>query len=418
MDNDQFGGRTDDDLFADDFEPIAPENQIPIVTPAVSETPPIEPSGSQVETNPSAPEAPASAAPPSQTPKSLAQSRHNRPEKAPRSNSNHSSNNSGQKPKLPKPSPAESTTSPAAVPAPPPTAPKGPAASTTASPASANKFQSLNTASAVSEARLGSGANPRTKMTEDELAAKMDKMRIINAEKQRRFQQTQADENAHAEALARSQEEMAKRRAEDAAKRRAAEEDRKRLEDERAKNRERKLNAMGKKEGGWDEGKEERQAEEDRRGFRSAYGGVRGSREGGGGLSGSRFADQDAASDGYGYNSRGRGGRGRGGRGRGRGGHLFDSGGDREYDSQDRALANESWAARRDKEKQTKQTLKQEDFPALPFTNKTTAQAPAKKIDTTTTAAAVLAAEIPLSPPVGKWDEEVAAMEGAATTAS
>jgi hypothetical protein len=37
------------------------------------------------------------------------------------------------------------------------------------------------------ESRIGSGANPRTKLTEDELAAKMERMRILNAEKARKL---------------------------------------------------------------------------------------------------------------------------------------------------------------------------------------------------------------------------------------
>ncbi|KAK1759908.1 hypothetical protein QBC47DRAFT_373306 [Echria macrotheca] len=422
MDNDQFGGRTDDDLFADDFEPIAPENQIPILTtadsaPVTTSIPPQEKLATETEP---------AAIPPTQVPKSLAQSRHNRPDKPARPN-NHKSNGSSSHPKPAKQPPTNSDKDTLQTPAAPSTAPKAPSAAASA-PA---KYVSSNTASAVSEARLGSGANPRTKLTEEELSARMEEMRLLNAKTERRFQQTQADESAHAEALLRGQEEARKRRLEEAAKKKAENEDRRRLEEERAKNRERKLNE--KKEGGWDEGKNERLAEEDRRGFRSAHGGIRGSLHSG--LAGSRYAhaeNDDPGEHGNGSSGRARGGRGRGGRGgRGRGGkQLFDPVGDRSQDSYS-GSNNDSWATRRDQEKLAlgKLANKQEEFPALPSMGNgskkvekavpkyppqpSSAGKATDKLDTLTASSQPgnFATEIPLSPPIGKWDEEVEAMD-------
>jgi hypothetical protein len=56
--------------------------------------------------------------------------------------------------------------------------------------------------------------------------------------------------------------------------------------------------------------------------------------------------------------------------------------------------------------------LKAEDFPALPSST-----AAPKKIDTTWVPKPG-AAEIPISPPIGKWDEEVAATLDANQTTS
>ncbi|KAK0708027.1 hypothetical protein B0H67DRAFT_603129 [Lasiosphaeris hirsuta] len=461
MDNEQFGGRTDDDLFADDFEPAAPEDQVPTATPAEEvqvQSPdvpvPVEPKG-EVEV----PVVEPHAAPQQTQPhKYLSQSRHNRPEKPARhTNSNGHNNNSNshasrkQPTKAPAPAtPSAANTSPPQAPsapaaatttttsAAPPTAPKGPAASSSASTAAPTaptapagaKYVSTNTASAVSEARLGSGANPRTKLTDTELASKMEKMRILNAEKTRLFEKAQRDESAHAEALAKSQAEQKRRRAEEAVKRRAAEEDQRRLNEERAKNRERKLNAMGQKEGGWDEGKQERLVEEERKNFRGAHGGVRGVRNGGGGLAGSRYAnsldgnevDRYGGDDGS-YGGRGRGARGRGvgrgGRG-GRGGRtLFDANGDRVEDRSG-DLSSQSWASLREKDNKPKAPPKAEEFPALPSPS----NAP-KKINTQTESATAtpaaanltsIAAEIPLSPAIGKWDDEMAAMDAKTTS--
>src|SRR5690606_10674008 len=97
----------------------------------------------------------------------------------------------------------------------------------------------------------------RTKLTEDELAAKMSRMRLLAAEKARKFEVAERDEREHAAAYARGMEEARKRRAEEAERRKRGEEERRRMEEERERNRERKLKAMGggNREGNWDEGK-------------------------------------------------------------------------------------------------------------------------------------------------------------------
>lgn len=381
--DDQFNGRTDDDLFSDDFEPalspeqhaaepVVPQAKAPVVIQKTDPEPQTKPQTKPQTQQPA--KSPKPAAPAPQPPKSLAQSRHARP---------------AQNTKQTKPATAKEPTAETATATAPPSQtvakkpiPTGPAKEN----APANK--------AGGDSRLGSGANPRTKLTETELADKMEKMRILAAEKTRKFEEEMRDESEHAAAYARGMEEARKRRVVEEEKRRRGDEEKKRLDDERAKNRERKLQAMGMKEGGWDEGKQERLDEEERRGFRSAHGGVRGAR--GLGLSGSRFAD--AAEDrgesfGGDRGARGRG-RGRGGRGRGGGRGGFGDGlGDREGNN--RAPGRQSQA-------QPQSTPKAEDFPALPLSA-------APKIETTGVLPP-LPVDIPLSPPIGKWDDEVAAM--------
>jgi len=400
---DQFGGRTDDDLFADDFEPVPPSAEPAAVVPAPekntpSAVPAPQPTAQQTE-------APSTSAPP----RSLAQSRHNRPAQ-------------------PRP-PRQTSSQPAAAPAAstaaaPPTAPAGPKAAAPAGPKASSGV-----------ARLQSGANPRTKLTDDELNAKMEAMRIASAEKSRRFEQAQRDERDHDLVYARGMEEARKRKAADEEKRRRGEEDRRRMEDERAKNRERKLKAMGMKEGGWDEGKHEREEEERRRGgFRGAHGGVRGERATGRshGFAMERFlaepesathlASSDRAAGDvqpeetavkeFGPNefrgrARGprRGTTGRGGRG-GRGAH-----GDRNDRNGGPREDREKPAAKADPPDLTKN-----DFPALPPGSKPSVETPAnhgfqplplKKDDAGAKAKAPLAPLSPLSPI--QWDEDVAA---------
>ena len=377
MDPDQFGGRTDDDLFSDDYEPVAPEQQQVSVPVAATSQPHDVPASSPA---PEASPAPTASLPP---PKNLAQSRHNhnRPEKPPRgpsSHNNHHHNNNNNNKQHAKPNttdtPPQPTIPPPSTSPPPPSAPKEPAAAR-------ENIIGRNTASVNSESRIGSGVNPRKKPTEEELAAKMEKMRILAAEKTRKFEQAQRDENEHAAAYAKGMEEARKRKAEEAVRRKAADEDKRRLEDERAKNRERKLAAMGMKEGGWDEGKEERIQEEESKVFRGANGGVRGvrtggglgasrfSREGdgeGGGLGASRYArdgDGDGGERDRGGN-RGRGGRGRGGRGGGRGGRaLFDADGE----DRDRERNGSGYSHSQDvRKKEVKPSLAPDEFPALP----------------------------------------------------
>ncbi|GAB1315454.1 hypothetical protein MFIFM68171_05664 [Madurella fahalii] len=441
MDHDQFGGRTDDDLFSDDIEPVDELSSLPTAAEPLSED-----ALSQPEPAPPAPvqQPEPAAAPPPQAPRSsLAQSRH-----APRQQDKprHPPNNKPpQKPpntitdtpptQEPPASTASSRTSTPAV-------PTGPSANSTSSSSNNNSNNSnnnnkppsnaprepssKNTASAVSAARLNSGANPRTKLTEEELAARMEKMRLLAAEKTRRFEEAQRDETEHAAAYARGMEEARRRRAEDAARRRVAEEERRRLEEERARNRERKLAAMGIKEDGWDQGKEVARDNRGLAAFRGAFGGVRGNRSGQGqgqgqgqglGLGGSRFASSspDGAEEYNGFVGRGRGGRGRGGKSArgGRGGRgLYEyeeRDGGRDWDrGRDAVAAQEMRTGGPGQLAPKKTDLKAEDFPALP----SFAAAPPKKLDTAWGAKSNNPmADIPLSPPVGKWDEEVAAMD-------
>ncbi|KAK3952827.1 hypothetical protein QBC32DRAFT_132700 [Pseudoneurospora amorphoporcata] len=414
MDHEHFGGRTDDDLFADDFEPVAPEEQVATISTEtgapVQDTNITSPATTAVEhSQPSEPAPVQKPTPAPQAPRGLANSRHapaNRPEKQPRNNNrypkakNSPSNNSATQ------SQQQQSSSNA-----PPSAPKE-----LREKEAKDKEAGRNTASVSSAARIGSGANPRTKLTEDELAAKMAKMRIMAAEKTKRFEQAQRDENEHAAAYAKGMEEDRKRRAEQAARRKAAEEDRKKMEDERERNRERKMRAMGAKEGGsWDEGKEERMREQDR----SSYRGHRG-------VANTAFARglADGNEQGDGYHGGRRGGRGGFGGGRGRGGgdgyggrSLFEP--DPENESAGgRRFHQNSLNRGRDRKgggpaapraeragpgsgapKTDKPKLTPDEFPALPGSKPTAPQV--------STNAPLSFASLPLSPAVGRWDDEV-----------
>ncbi|KAJ4386956.1 hypothetical protein N0V85_007882 [Neurospora sp. IMI 360204] len=408
MDPEQYGGRTDDDLFADDFEPVAPEEQVATISTEtgapVQDTNITSPDSTAVElSQPSEPAPVQKSAPAPQAPRGLANSRHapaNRPEKQPRNNNRHPKANNSASNNSATQSQQQQSTSNA-----PPSAPKE-----LREKEARDKEAGRNTASVSSAARIGSGANPRTKLTEDELAAKMEKMRIMAAEKTKRFEQAQRDETEHAAAYAKGMEEDRKRRAEQAAKRKAAEEDRKKMEDEREKNRERKMRAMGAKEGGsWDEGKEERMREEDRRGYR----GVRG-------VANTQSWAQDPADgneQGDGYRGGRRGGRGGFGGGRGRGvgdGYggrtLFEP--DPENESGKRFYQRRDWksdgpaAPRAERSgfgsgapKADKPKLTPDEFPALPGSKSTAPQV--------STNAPLSFASLPLSPAVGRWDDEV-----------
>ncbi|PHH93324.1 hypothetical protein CDD83_7109 [Cordyceps sp. RAO-2017] len=255
---------------------------------------------------------------------------------------------------------------------------------------------SQNTA-ASAEARLKSGANPRQKLTEEELAAKMEKMKLLAAEKTRKFQMAEQDERQHAEAYARGMEEARRRRTEEAERRRRADDERRKLDDERARNRERKLKAMGMKDGGWDEGKEAAAEEEARRSFRGANGGIRGAKGGAAsGLGTSRYARGGGADrpdvdrflgDRHGPRGRGRGGRGSGPQSLGR-------------DSRESRPQPKTGAP----------VLTTDEFPALPSAG------PAKK-EADGSAAPASAHEDSVVPPLptppagGKWDDEMEALD-------
>ncbi|KAG5999289.1 hypothetical protein E4U43_002160 [Claviceps pusilla] len=325
--DDQFGGRTDDDLFYDDFEPVesetilVTEEHYPQQTPAHAPTSSTQPSVSVEPSRPrqqqqqqqqpkpkkssppvhKAPVATTSQPQPQPQPQvkggNLSSSRYARKGNA---NSKQQQQQQQQQSTPPPPAAAHKSKAPNSTTnttnatlqnkqseskdegdaSPPANAPTAPAKET--------KSHSSQHAAAHPEARLGSGANPRQKLTEAELAAKMEQMKLISAEKARKFEMAEQDEKQHAQAYAKGMEDARKRRAEDAERRRRGEEEKRKLDDERAKNRERKLKAMGMKEGGWDEGKEAILEEEARKGFRGANGGIRGTKRGG--LGGSRFA--------------------------------------------------------------------------------------------------------------------------------
>lgn len=264
----------------------------------------------------------------------------------------------------------------------------------------------------------------------------MEKMKLLSAEKARKFEMAEQDEKQHAEAYARGMQEARKRRAEEAERRKRGEEDRRKLEDERAKNRERKLKAMNIKDGSWDEGKEALAEEEARRGFRGANGGIRGTKSRG--LGGSRFSrgeevrgEEVRGEDTWGeeapdvdrflddrYRGRGRGGRGRGGngrgRGRGRGGYDGPVNDFRPAEPEVPAVDNFNKAA-----------PATDDFPALPAgknnnnsgnTKADTEQSSNAEQKPTMAQAARLAMAPPPAPlpplePGGAWDDEMEALD-------
>lgn len=253
------------------------------------------------------------------------------------------------------------------------------------------------------EIRAKSGSNPRQKLTEDELTAKMEKMKLLSAEKARKFEMAEQDEKQHAAAYARGMEEARKRRAEDAERRKRGEEERRKLEDERAKNRERKLKAMNIKENSWDEGKQALADEEARQGFRGANGGIRGAKTRG--LGGSRFARDDEAPDVDRFlddRYRGGGGRGRGDRGRGANGNGRGRG--RGRGSYDGPVGDSRPAKQQ-------QVPAADDFPSLPSDNtKAKAEPEQNSAAAKPTMAQAAAAPPPPLPIVlagGKWDDEM-----------
>ena len=215
----------------------------------------------------------------------------------------------------------------------------------------------------------------------------MEKMKLLSAEKTRKFEKAEQDQKQHAEAYERGMEEARKRRLEAEQRRKRGEENQRKLNDEREKNRERKLKAMGMKEGGWDEGKEALEEEEARRGFKGANGGIRGSRRGG--LSGSRYArDGDDPPDVDRFLDERHRGRGRG-RGRGNGGRGGRGG------------AADGTTSRTPEPKQP--VPRTDDFPALPTDD-------TKKPDPAAKPPPAPQPSLPL-PPLGKWDDEMQAID-------
>lgn len=419
--DDQFGGRTDDDLFYDDdFEPvdgvttIIPNDEpVEISSYYISQSS-LVPHPADIESalaplvaaaaagrgqgkrrrkpkSPKSPKSPKAASPPPPPRGGLALSRFaEKPIAKPQTEAKQPPQQEPPSPKSTAPVTSHPQTS----------ADNIPANQATNTPPPRNKRNnekgSSKPTSGTADTRTQSGANPRQKLTEAELTAKMEKMKLVSAEKARKFEKAEKDEKQHAEAYARGMEEARKQRAENAAKRRQTEEQRRRLEEERMKNRERKLKAMSMKEGGWDEGKVAALEDESRRPFRGANGGTRGSKGGvrgtGGGLRGSRFArdandgdksatpdrtDTDKSVEERAPRGGGRNGRGRGGRGGGAG-------------------------SNNNRNQHINPTLSKEDFPSLPPKNETQNEpvegGPKPGI----------MAPLPrFAPAIGKWDDEM-----------
>ncbi|OTB01892.1 hypothetical protein M426DRAFT_323117 [Hypoxylon sp. CI-4A] len=399
--DDQFNGRTDDDLFADDFEPVEVQEET-AAPKTVHQSPPLETDNQAPSVTPTEPVASAKPTPSFNALASLAQSRHAnaKPTSAPAPSHHH--------PKQRKHSPK-----PVATPTTPTTTESQEQQETNNKGSNHNGDTSKkpqvptvrpgqNTALVD---RLASGQNPRTKLTDSELADKMDKMRILAAEKTRQFEEAERDSRSHALAYEKGMEQTRKRRAEEAERRRRGQEERRRMDEERAANRERKLKAMGMKDGAsWDEGKDV-QEEGDKRGFRGANGGIRGARSNVNvGLGGSRFADKDDSppaprefhpDD---FRGRGRGGRGRGSTRGGRGGRGgFNHDGEKRDGNKPAQNGN---TPSQQKPKQPPPTA--DDFPALPAAKKSDPMI--NKPDLMDTSA--------FSPaPIGKWDDEMAALD-------
>ena len=169
---------------------------------------------------------------------------------------------------------------------------------------------------AVRGDRSATGGPAHKKLTEEELTAKMEKMAIINAQKAERHRLSEADQAA----FQHREKELAKERREKAISEKKNE---RVMEMERAKNRERKMRAQGGRE--WDSEKVESDIV-DRKGRSSEY--VKGGHGGviRGGLAGSRYSsnvdDEDVESPKRSgtFEMKGRGGRG--GRGGARGGKV------------------------------------------------------------------------------------------------
>ncbi|PVH71065.1 hypothetical protein DL98DRAFT_521285 [Cadophora sp. DSE1049] len=174
---------------------------------------------------------------------------------------------------------------------------------------------------AVRGDRSATGGPAHKKLTEEELTEKMAKMAILNAQKAEKHRLTEADQAA----FQHREKELAKERREKAL---AEKKNERVMEMERAKNRERKMKAQGGRE--WDSEKVEGDIVDGRgKGRSSEF--VRGGHGGviRGGLAGSRYSVDDGEDIQDALSSRGRGGfeirgRGRGGRG-GRGGKAVNS---------------------------------------------------------------------------------------------
>ncbi|KAG8625310.1 hypothetical protein KVT40_007061 [Elsinoe batatas] len=155
---------------------------------------------------------------------------------------------------------------------------------------------------AVRGDRSATGGTARTKLTEEELAARISSIQLKNATLEAAHARAQAD----ADSFAQRENEASKRRQEERR-------DRQQMMGEREKNRQRKLKAQEGRE--WDLDKREEDFADQRRGYgRGAHGGVTGTRLGGGERAVGFDGAQDDGREHIYREDRGRG-RGRGGRG-------------------------------------------------------------------------------------------------------
>ncbi|KAK4677508.1 hypothetical protein QC764_404760 [Podospora pseudoanserina] len=198
MDQDQFGGRTDDDLFADDIEPVSYEGEAVDPPPATT----FKPESAEVSQQPAAeviPDPPVRA-----QLGGLAQSRHNYPDRSRASNNKSNDNRSFTK-VPPASAPSNTTSTPA-------NAPSGPK-----SYVHRGKLKPNNNTAAASDIRTLSGGMQRSRMSQAESDKMMEEKRLASVEKERKFQRIKQDEEEHAIAVAKGEEEALKRKQEEAA---------------------------------------------------------------------------------------------------------------------------------------------------------------------------------------------------------
>jgi hypothetical protein len=310
--------REDDDLFADEFEPVSVPTFTVDETPA---TPVVEEKPANVPSNGANP-----------THRNGRKEGQERRQRGGRGGGGGAANNglnasryaskAEPTPEAPAPESTQPTSTSTSDPAIQPTANPAPAPQN-ATPNNTEPTplpQPTNTRTpAVRGDRSATGGPAHKKLTEEELTLKLEKMAVLNAQKAERHRLSEADQAA----FQHREKELAKERSERAV---AEKRNERVMEMERAKNRERKMKAQGGRE--WDSEKVESDIV-DKKGRSSEY--VRGGHGGvirgrGGGLAGSRYATEgdEEISAMETQSSRGRGtfeirGRGRGGRG-GRGG--------------------------------------------------------------------------------------------------
>ncbi|KAK4201186.1 hypothetical protein QBC40DRAFT_278672 [Triangularia verruculosa] len=377
MDLDQFGGRTDDDLFADDIEPLPYEGDVDI--PADTTT--TEPEHA-VTPQPPAPDVTPASSPKPAAPKGLSNSIHNRPDRS-HASKNLQSFNQNQ---------AISTALNTSQTAPPPSLPQNGLA------LKSQIQRTNNSASVSSEARANSGGVPRPKLSKAESDKIMEQRRLDAAKKTQRYERQKNDEEQHAIAYAkgqrealkrkeaarreepakdedvRKQGEVLKRKQEEAARRKAAMGEKNKYEADREQNKGRKgMRAL------WDQGKADLDPADVF--TKGANGGVKGSTTSG--LGGSRFASEgDNHGSSYGAST----GRQHGRRDHGR--KLFEPE-DRQGSTENDHQALPAPAPRTTATQKPKAA---EDFPALPSSG----PAPTNTLTSPTWVK-----------PVGDWAEDV-----------